>query len=91
MKPIGILGQFWYLIVSIPDLCTLTYYKALICVIYRNVNKLQYNTSLKKVPKPYTYTDYFKWHEHELTSTLFFCLWDVDTNIEISSLSYENK
>ena len=27
--PIGILGHVWYLIVSIPDLCTLTYfYKA---------------------------------------------------------------
>ena len=25
--PIGILGQVWYLIVSIPDLCTLTYYE----------------------------------------------------------------
>ena len=24
--PIGILGQGWYLIVSIPDLCTLTYF-----------------------------------------------------------------
>ena len=24
--PIGILGQVWNLIVSIPDLCTLTYY-----------------------------------------------------------------
>ena len=24
--PIGILGQVWYLIVSIPDLCTLTYF-----------------------------------------------------------------
>ena len=24
--PNGILGQVWYLIVSIPDLCTLTYY-----------------------------------------------------------------
>ena len=24
---IGILGQVWYLIVSIPDLCTLTYFK----------------------------------------------------------------
>ena len=23
--PIGILGQVWYLIVSIPDLCTLTF------------------------------------------------------------------
>ena len=25
--PIGILGQVWYLIVSIPDLCTLIYFK----------------------------------------------------------------
>ena len=25
--PIGILGQGWYLIVSIPDLCTLTYFQ----------------------------------------------------------------
>ena len=24
--PIGSLGQVWYLIVSIPDLCTLTYF-----------------------------------------------------------------
>ena len=24
--PIGILGQVWYLIVSIPDLCTFTYF-----------------------------------------------------------------
>ena len=24
--PIGILGQVWYLIVSIPDLCTQTYF-----------------------------------------------------------------
>ena len=24
--PIGILGQVWYLIVSIPDLCNLTYF-----------------------------------------------------------------
>ena len=24
--PCGILGQVWYLIVSIPDLCTLTYF-----------------------------------------------------------------
>ena len=25
--PIGILGRVWYLIVSTPDLCTLTYFK----------------------------------------------------------------
>ena len=29
--PIGILGQVWYLIVLIPDLCTLTYI-TLICL-----------------------------------------------------------
>ena len=28
--PIGIQGQVWYLIVSIPDLCTLTYFDLLI-------------------------------------------------------------
>ena len=27
--PIGILGRVWYLIVSIPDLCNLTYFDAL--------------------------------------------------------------
>ena len=25
-KGLGILGQVWYLIVSIPDLCTITYF-----------------------------------------------------------------
>ena len=29
--PIGILGQVWYLIVSIPDLCTLTYFELDLC------------------------------------------------------------
>ena len=24
--PVGVLGQVWYLIVSIPDICTLTYF-----------------------------------------------------------------
>ena len=27
--PIGILGQMWYLIVPIPDICTLTYFAAI--------------------------------------------------------------
>ena len=27
--PCGVLGQVWYLIVSIPDLCLLTYFDAL--------------------------------------------------------------
>ena len=29
---IGILGQLWYLIVSIPDLCTLIYYGSDLCL-----------------------------------------------------------
>ena len=29
--PIGILGQVWYLIVSIPDLCTLTFFYSVHC------------------------------------------------------------
>ena len=38
--PIGILGQVWYLIVSIPDLCNLTYFKngiiLSICISWNN-------------------------------------------------------
>ena len=34
--PIGILGQVWYLIVSIPDLCTLTYYVQLLNIYVRD-------------------------------------------------------
>ena len=44
---------------------------------------------LKKIPKPYTYTDYFKWHEHELTSTLLICPLDVHTKIELSKIVSE--
>ena len=32
--PIGILGQVWYLIVSIPDLCNLTYFEVSKIAIY---------------------------------------------------------
>ena len=39
--PIGILGQVWYLIVSIPDLCTLTYFfksiSKLFCHFWQNI------------------------------------------------------
>ena len=34
--PIGILGQVWYLIVSIPDLCTLTYFAGGLHIIIQN-------------------------------------------------------
>ena len=33
--PCGILGQVWYLIVSIPDLCPLSY--CVICIILQNI------------------------------------------------------
>ena len=32
--PIGILGQVWYLIVSIPDLCTITYFHS-VCFLHQ--------------------------------------------------------
>ena len=40
--------------------------------LYINVNKLKYYMFLKKYQKPYKYTEYFKWHGHELTTTLPF-------------------
>ena len=35
--PIGILGQVWYLIVSIPDLCILTYFNEAILMISHSI------------------------------------------------------
>ena len=32
--PCGALGQVWYLIVSIPDLCSLSYFSLLIILLY---------------------------------------------------------
>ena len=54
------------------------------CSIY--VSKLQYDMFLKKIPKPYTYTDYFKWHEHELISTLIFCPQDLTFYYQVFSM-----
>ena len=34
--PIGILGQVWYLIVSIPDLCTLAYFVIMYAAVVMN-------------------------------------------------------
>ena len=38
--PIGILGQVWYLIVSIPDLCTLSYFYKLLTKTGKFSNRL---------------------------------------------------
>ena len=32
--PIGVLGQVWYFIVSIPDLCTITYFVLIVYYIW---------------------------------------------------------
>ena len=44
--PIGILGQVWYLIVSIPDLCTLTYFYIL-CIY---TPQLKFSTDFYMMP-----------------------------------------
>ena len=43
---IGILGQVWYLIVSIPDLCTLTYLEILKGLCKHNANLEEKNQLL---------------------------------------------
>ena len=43
--PIGILGQVWYLIVSIPDLCTLTYFTWVLT--YHWIYKMSYGKANK--------------------------------------------
>ena len=42
--PIGILDQVWYLIVSIPDLCTLTYFAHSTFNLYALYIKVAHNT-----------------------------------------------
>ena len=51
--PIGILGQVWYLIVSIPDICTLTY--SVPCVKWSTSNMLCYslNREIWKFTNPF--------------------------------------
>ena len=59
--PIGILGQVWYLIVSIPDLCTLTYfewnikYKHMRCLkVFWRPDKRVYKCMKMNMYDPYT-------------------------------------
>ena len=47
---IGILGQVWYLIVSIPDLCTLTYFY--LFSLLHNV-LIEFNNTWTKCKSPY--------------------------------------
>ena len=41
--PIGILGQVWYLIVSIPDLCTITYFYIRVHISVQSCTSLSTN------------------------------------------------
>ena len=45
--PIGILGQVWYLIVLIPDLCTLTYFGSSFVIASLSTYKGTLNNRLK--------------------------------------------
>ena len=49
--PIGILGQVWYLIVSIPDLCNLTYYAIQSCFPF-SPNQCQHHLYYIYIPCP---------------------------------------
>ena len=42
--PIGILSQVWYLIVSIPDICTFTYFKNCLIIIMNHKHGEAFNT-----------------------------------------------
>ena len=46
--PIGILGQVWYLIVSIPDLCNLTYFVSATCLLGLHCSSKYSSQSLSK-------------------------------------------
>ena len=45
--PIGILGQVWYLIVSIPDLCTLTYFTSISTLLSTIANEESWDESVQ--------------------------------------------
>ena len=73
--PIGILGQVWYLIVSIPNLCTLTYLEKLFAhsckqgkvYLYTAGEKLQRN---KQVPTICT-------QKHQSYKPIVLLSWDI--------------
>ena len=65
--PIGILGQVWYLIVSIPDLCTLTYFDETVLFFKFPAGWPQEYTELEKVI-------YESGNNTELTETYRSCL-----------------
>ena len=49
--PIGILGQVWYLIVSIPDLCTRTYYfiLSIAIIIFSSIIEMVFTLSVNRL------------------------------------------
>ena len=59
---IGILGQVWYLIVSIPDLCTLTYFFFDLILTYSVQIELHFNHYLVK--KSFELAELSRWLPH---------------------------
>ena len=59
--PIGILGQVWYLIVSIPDFCTLTYFEKQVLVLFRVavLHRFSCNTKIRLFFERVNNIDYF--------------------------------
>ena len=64
--PIDILGQVWYLILSIPDLCTLTYFKPRLCsrMIFRGFRGLIMRTQMTLSSLTKRYMAFFKDHNN---------------------------
>ena len=73
--PIGILGQVWYLIVLIPDLCTLTYLDILITTGNVNLGDKLINWNL--CCNQHTTSNYCVKYEHPLSKK-----WKRNTSLE---------
>ena len=82
--PIGILGQVWYLIVSIPDLCTLTYFSDRIPCTFRCIYYLVHcqETAIYHVGRHSAMLETLS-KKHSVTSTQ--CHWRLYTFVNFNS------
>ena len=69
--PIGILGQVWYLIVSIPDLCNLTYFVNTLTIGFLTWRRVSYVTYTKL----YLYDVFENRQKYIVDTFLSFRLW----------------
>ena len=67
--PIGILGQVWYLIVSIPDLCNLTY-------LYMHHSKCDWQKITRAVIRRYRWADRFIPLLPHIVGIQFYMMWN---------------